>query len=122
MADTRDCILFYNSEDVKSNPRRRRIRFPMVIRSEDYHRLRHDLDYEDLCLQLSVYIHQDERKLEEDNKRLNLKAFGRRYLKTEAVTYGSMIAFVGREYFYDLYETNNDPNLLAFVGVREGPQ
>lgn len=119
MTDTQDCVLFYDSEDVKTDPHRRRILFPMVMPAEDYHQLRFDLKNKDIFLQLWIYIDENERESDEDNNWLCFEAFGKYFLKTEAVTHNRITGYVGREYFYDLYESNNDPNLLAFVGLRE---
>jgi len=118
MADTQDCVLFYDRDNFKTNPDIQRILFSIPASSEDYHQLRYDLEHKDLLVQLWIHVADDERESEEGNRWLCFEAAGKRFLKTEAVTVSKMTAYVGREYFHDLYETNNDPDLLAFVGVR----
>ncbi|MDE2854874.1 MAG: hypothetical protein OXN88_11940 [Chloroflexota bacterium] len=118
MTDSQDCVLFYDSDGFNSDPDRQRKLFFIAASSEDYQRLRYDLENNDVLVNLWIRVVDDERESEEDDRSLCFEALGRRFLKTEAVTVSGMTAYVGREYFHNLYETNNNPDLLAFVGVR----
>ena len=118
--DTLEALWFYNSDDRVSSPERRRVYFFLTLSSKEYRQLRYELENNVVVVPHNIFVNADERKSDDDNSWLRFAAYGKRYLKTDAVDFTPPLSsHISLDDFRSIYEANADPNVIACIGIVE---